>query len=386
MGRMISMDDEAMRLLFETVRNIMKLRPVIEEKFTSDYVQDRLIDIIFSSQVVQPPNLDTKLLKDIKKLLRKLRKTSESWVFLVPVVNLKMIGIKKMSIGEVDFHDLNLRKFKYLESKYNTKLGYKKRLNERRSELIKNNVNVLAVTKATAGETQKAQEIALFKVESSLNILRLYDYTRDMGIQREFFTAFPHEDIYHQNLRTKAPGSSHGGPPPVQFFPYLVDKSKLNWMRKKGKLSEFNKILRGVPTTKLAKKIAMSIYWYGLGVKDKKKVDRFVKLIVALESLLLGRKDRLKKQALANRVAFIWGRDKDAREYLYKLVGQMYSIRGDIVHEGKHDISEEDTLTMIALVRTLIFLMIAISKRLQSLEDIDQRIKEIKFGSRIRGV
>ena len=385
-GIAISMDDEAIRLLSETVRSIMKLRPIIKERFAEKYVEDRLIDIIFSCHAVPPLTLDTKLLKGTKKLIRRLQRTTETWIFLVPVVNLRLTGIKKITIGEVDFYDLNLKTFKYLESKFNIKLGHQKLLNERRSGLVKNNIRVLAVAKATAGETQKARSIALFKVESSLNILRLFDFTRYIGIQREFFTAFGPEDIYYQNLRTKAVGSSHGGPPPARFFPYLVDRTKLNLMRKKGKLKEFNKLLQGLVSTRLAKKIAMSIHWYGLAVKDKKEVDRFVKLIVALESLLLGRKDRLKKQSLADRVAFILGRDRKTRKDMHELVDQMYSIRSEIVHEGKHDISEEDTLTLIALVRTLIFEMITISARMQSLKDIDKRIREIKFGSQIRGV
>lgn len=386
MGLTISMDDEAMRLLSETVHKIMELRPTVKERFSEDYVEDRLIDIIFSCQGVPTSNLDAQLLKNAKSFLSKLQRTIETWVFLVPVVNLKLIGIKKMTIGDVNFYDINPKTLKYLESKFSAKLGHQRTLNQRQTDFIKNNIKVLAAVKATAGETEKAQRIALHKVELSLNILRLYDYTKEIGIQREFFTSFGRENIYHQNVRTKTVGSSHGAPPPFHFFPYYVDKPKLNLMRKKMKLSQFNKLLRGVQSTKLSQKLAMSIYWYGLGIKDKKKVDRFVKLIVALESLLLEKKDRLKKQVLQDRAAFILGRDKKTREKVYELVGKMYSIRSDIVHEGKHDVSEEDTLTLIALLRTLIFEMMSISKRLQSLKDIDQRISEIKLGSQIRGV
>lgn len=386
MGVTISMDVEAVRLLHETVSVVMQKRPAFREKFTEDYMRERLIDILFSCHATTPPTLDNKLVRETKRHLRRMHSATESWVYVVPVVNLKLIGIKKLSIGEVDFYDLNGKTFQYLESKFSIRFGYQKKLNERRSELIKNNINVLAAVKVTAGETKKAENIALFKVESSLNILRLYDFGRDIGIQREFFEAFGREDIYWQNLRTRATGSSHGGPPPTRFFPYSVDKPKLSSMRKIGKLSRFSKLLKEMPSTKLNEKIAMSIHWYGLGVKDKMKVDRFVKLIVALESLLLRENDRLKKQLLADRAAFILGKDKDNRKNIYELVEQMYSLRGDIVHEGKHDISEGETLTLISLVRTLIFAMVNVSMRLQSLEDIDKRIKEIKFGSQIRGV
>lgn len=385
-GVTISIDDEGMRLLHKTVSKVLQQRPAFGEKFSEDYIQGRLIDIIFSCHAASLATLDNKLLKETKRHLRRLQSTIESWAYIVPVVNLKFSDIKKLSIGEVDFYDLNAKTFKYLESKFSIRLGYQKKLNERMTELTKNNIHVLAVVKVTAGETRKAKNIALFKVESSLDILRLYNFTRDIGVEKEFFEAFGSEHIYWQNLGTRASGSSFGGPPPTRFFPYLIDKTKLKSMRKKGKLSTFSKLLKKVPLTKMTKKIIMSIHWYGLGVKDKMKVDRFVKLVVALESLLLRKDDRLKKQLLADRAAFILGMDKDGRKDIYELVERMYSLRGKIVHDGKYDVSEKDTLTLIRLVGMLIFAMVGISKRVQSLTDIEGRIKEIKFGSQIRGV
>lgn len=168
----------------------MKSRPIIREKFSEDYLKDRLIDIIFSCHAVPPSTLDAKLLANIRKLIRKLQRTIEMWSFLIPVVNLRLTNIKKMTIGEVDFYDLNPKTFVYLESKFRIKLGHRKLLNERRSELVNKNIRVIAVATVTAGETKKAQNSALSKVESSLNILRLYDYRSYIGIQREFLHAW----------------------------------------------------------------------------------------------------------------------------------------------------------------------------------------------------
>jgi len=375
-----------MRLLAESVQDTMNLRPTIEKAYTERYIEDRLIDIVFSCQGISASKFDTALLKKVKKLLGTLQKTSISWFFLVPVVNLKLSGIKKVSIGEVAFYDLNPKTFKYLESKFGIKLGHQKPSAKRRGKFVKENVNVLAIVRVTAGETEKAKEIALLKVESCLNVFRLYDPTREMGVQREFFTVYGREDIYYQNIKTKGMGSSHGGPPPAKFFQYSIDRAKLKLWIKKGRFYQFSKLLKGVQSTSLAKKIDMSIYWYGLGVRDKRKVDSIVKLVVSLEALLLGKKDRLKKQSLADRVAFILGRDKNTREEMYELVAKIYALRSEIVHEGKHDVSEKDVLTLMQLTRTLIFEMMGISARLNSLEDIDKRIARIKFSSQIRGV
>ena len=157
-------------------------------------------------------------------------------------------------------------------------------------------------------------------------------------------------------------------------------------MRKGGWFSKFDRLLKGQPSTKLKLKILRAIHWYGLGVKDKREVDRFIKLMVALESLILGKKDRFKKQLLAERAAFILGKDKDERKEVYQIVDRLYSLRGEIVHEGKDEISETDTLTLIHLVRNLIFALISLPERIQSLEDIDNGIREIEFGSQLRGI
>ena len=384
-GKIISLDDEAMRLLSETTREIMKTRPKIKKNFVSGFVQDRLIDIVLSCHATPRPTLETKLQQETRRLLRQLRRTVEPWVFLIPVVNLKMIGLKKLSIGEVDFYDLNPKTFKYLESKFGIKIGHKKPLAQRRSALIGNNIHVMSVTKVTAGETQKAKDLALHKVDSSLNVLRLYNYVNDVGLQRGFPASFSRETTYFKNLKTRTIGLSHGGLPPPSFFPFSLDKASLDQVRK-AQFLNFSKLLRGTWSTKLAGKLTMAIHWYGLGVKDKYGVDKFIKFTVALESLLLRDDDRMKKQRLAERAAFILGKDKDSRKRIFEHVEELYALRGDIVHEGRHDISEEDTLRLLELIRTLIFAMMKISLRMNSLKDIDERIEEIKFGSHKRGV
>jgi len=385
-GQEISLDEEAIRLLSELVQNIFEKRPAFHELFTESHIKDRLIDVIFSCKAVPTSNLDAVLLKEIKKALRKLGRKRETWVFLVPIINLKMIGIKKFSIGEVNFYQLNLKTLKYLESKFKLKIGHDKSPKNRLSQVMDKQTNVLSVVRATAGEIGKAKEIAFFKVESGLNILRLYGPNLNIGIQRGFITELSMENVYYKNMNTKSWGSSLHSPLPLHLSECLIDRTKLGWMKKKGKLKMFNSLLRGACSTDLAPKIAMSIHWYGLAIKDKYEVDRYIKLVVALESLLLGSDDRSKKQTLADRAAFILGKGKDGRKDISELVKKIYSIRSKIVHEGKVKLFESDTLILISLIRHLIFAMLPISTRRNSLTEIDERIDEIKFSSQIRGI
>ena len=158
-GKKLSLNDEAMRILAKTVNEIMKLRPKTKEQYSHSFINDQLIDIILMCYTSSTASLDSKLLDEIKKLLTSLKKPTEQWDFLIPIVNLKLMGIKKLSIGKVNFYDLNLKTFAKLKSKFKIRLGQKKTANERISDFIKNNVNVLAIVSVTAGEIKKAQNL-----------------------------------------------------------------------------------------------------------------------------------------------------------------------------------------------------------------------------------
>ncbi|MCJ7631705.1 hypothetical protein MUP77_04790, partial [Candidatus Bathyarchaeota archaeon] len=100
----ISMDENAMQLFDETVSNIIKFHPDFKEKFTETYLRNRLIDIVFACHAIPSSILDAQLVKEVRNVLRLLQRTAESWIFLVPVVNLRLVGVRKVSIGEVDFY------------------------------------------------------------------------------------------------------------------------------------------------------------------------------------------------------------------------------------------------------------------------------------------
>jgi len=378
----LSFDAEAVQLLSGTVDKIRAERPQIEQNFSTEYLEEELTKIIFLCQPIPIANIDKSLLSEITKLIKRLQSTVQSWVFFVPITNLKFENLKRITIGAVTFYDLNPNTLKYLRSEFKAIIGNPK-LTESYSDFVKQKIGVLAVTKIEAGDTAKASSKALLQVERSLSILRFYNFNNQFGTQRELSVTNNIEDIHWTNLTTNNSGSSLRALSISLFFPFTISRSDISLMRKKGNLSGFNKLLNAAYPTKLESKLLTSLHWYGLAVKDEQDVDRFVKLMVSLESLVLNKNDEPKKYLLADRSAFILGKKKDARNEIFALVANAYSIRGDIVHEGRYEISKEETNRVLFLLRALILKLMKLSNGVSSLEEISQKIKEIKFGSPI---
>lgn len=67
----------------------------------------------------------------------------------------------------------------------------------------------------------------------------------------------------------------------------------------------------------------------------------FVSAIISLEALLLGEHEAITNN-LAERVAFILGKDSDERNEYYDLMMRLYQIRSRIVHSGNTDMQLSD--------------------------------------------
>jgi len=391
-GKTISLNDEGVKLLSEGSRQIIDSRKIIREGYTEGYVYHQLIDIVVSIQGATSSVLNTSLPREVKRLLSKLQSAPNECLFLVPVVNLKLTGLRRLLIGETSLHQLNPSTLRHLESRFKSvRMGVKGLLAERLAQLQERNIHTYAVVKANVGEIKKGEDLAISKVELSLDVLRLYNSKNKIGVPREFAETVGMEDIHYVCRKTgRESGASYYANPPSKFSPFVIDAAALDSMRKKGKLAEFSRLLREESVQnadKLAPKLLTALHWYGLSVKDERRVDKFVKLVVALEALLLENDDVAgKKQKLAERAAFILGKDMNTRNNVHKLVVELYGLRNEIVHEGRCDVREQELLDLTILVRSLIFAIIGISSRRKSLKEIEDRIKEIEFSSHIRGV
>lgn len=374
-GMSLGIDMEGLRLIYETGKEIIKEREVIKNHFSHRFIEDELRDIVFLRYHYPTTNLNNILVQDAKDLLNYLERTPlQRWVFFIPITNLKMM-VRSFTLGNVGFYNMSQSMMRRLESKYKMRLGIGNSLDERYSRIIKETrTTTFSTVTVSAGEVIKAREKAFEEVDAALNVLRLYGPTERIGTHGEVFTPF--RNIYHMNLTTKSYGEDVSR---VDFpVPFTMDDSRLSLLRKKGCYGRFSKLLKNNTPTDLERKILTSIHWYGLGIKDTNQLDKFVKLVIALESILLNEREEPKRYHLAERAALILGKGKEKKR-IYDRVHELYGIRSKIVHEGSKDVKAEDVDDLFYFLSNLVFFMIKNSHKFKSLNDVIEWINELKF-------
>jgi len=106
-------------------------------------------------------------------------------------------------------------------------------------------------------------------------------------------------------------------------------------------------------------KLLNSIHWLSESTKPDTKKSKFIKICVALETLLGGepKDEELKARGittmLAERAAFIAGTSLDDRSAIDKDIRNYYSMRSKIIHRGAGDVSLDDIEKFGMLVRRL---------------------------------
>jgi len=376
-GWSLAIDMEGSRLIYETAKEIIEKREPIKENFNQAFIENELRDIIFLRYEYPTTDLNSALDQDAKDLLKYLeRSPPQSWVFFIPISNLQMM-VSNFTLGNANFFNMSQSTMERLESEYSMRFGIGNSSNERYSK-IKEETHTTTFSRVTvsAAEVNKALEKAFEEVEAALNVLRLYGSSIErIGIQGEVFS--PLRNIYHTNLATKTFGSSTSR---VDLaIPFTMDDSRLSLLRKEGFYDRFSQLLINKGQTELERKILTSIHWYGLGIKDTNKLDKFVKLVIALESILLNEREEPKRYHLAERAAFILGEGK-VKKRIYDRINELYRIRSRIVHEGSKDIKPEDLDDIFNFLINLIFFMIKNSEKFKSLNDVIEWINELKFG------
>lgn len=140
---------------------------------------------------------------------------------------------------------------------------------------------------------------------------------------------------------------------------------------------------------KMESKLLTSIHWLSESTKLDTNKSKFTKVCVALESLIGGEPEdeELKVRGitamLAERAAFIAGKDLNDRMEIDKNIRKFYGMRSDIVHGGKEDISSDDIDKFGQLVRRLALALLEkldeLGDKLGDVDKLQVWVKEEKY-------
>ena len=357
-GRVISLPYE---ITSEYVRAIQVLRrkAKAQAKFLSDSkIEDLLDDFIMDLKYSTSTNINNEIDKRITELFDKIGQSpNERHVFLIPIVNLAVNG--KVTVGDSTIFRLTPQTFSELQKEYGLKFHSPSRKVENvMSDLKRNETDIFIKVLIDAADKKKAEEMAFEKAETVLNVLRLYSLDENVSLRGEEYAKVSRM-IMSANLDKKALSRSHSS---VNFvpIPLHIDKKYAESMLQSGLKSINSLLTHEVRTlTDLQKNLLTAIFWFGGAVRDKRGVSKFLKYIVAIETLLL-RGERSKKEPISKRLATVIYKDAARKEIkeAYQLMKHLYQVRNDIIHAGLDYVEPEDIAQAELWCRALIFSLV----------------------------
>lgn len=353
--------EDSQPLYREIIQSILKLNP---EMLSENEVHDKIIYYFIIPQIhwdIEPgylyrQELENHAVEFISELVE-----FEQWQDIdIAIANL-WPDKEQVKIGEVTFLPITKEEIEQWK-----KGGYV-------SGSI-DDLKVIARVKSP-GDMTKALSYARNKVDLVINILRAFCFPFGkksnmwpVGILGDFNTyrQIPMRINERKYLTMVGPGI-HNNRLKEHILTKLTPKQ----------LELIEKLIKNSNRSNMEKKLFDSIHWLAEATKPDTNNAKFAKIGFALETLLGGEpidedlKVRGITAMLAERAAFIAGRDKDDRLAIDKDIRTYYGLRSDIVHGGEGEVSLEDIDNFGELVRRAALAL------LEKLDELGNEIREV---------
>jgi hypothetical protein len=234
------------------------------------------------------------------------------------------------------------------------------------------------------GDNFKSKDDADQVVNDMLSYLRAVSFpiSAEPKIQFGILNSYPPSQLRpyrsgrikgkHKNLEGEIISSWKIGPGRNSYsIPQLLSSINPQMLSKLQELVENN---YRKPKTNMRSKFLSGLHWLGESTKPDTVEARFVKIAIALESLIGGEpnQDRLTQRgltaALAERGAFIAGDNAENRRLMHESITKFYKKRSEIVHQGNKQIIEQDLIEFSNIVRKISWSLL---EKIDQFSDID---------------
>jgi hypothetical protein len=335
-----------------------------------------------------------KLTEELEKLDRYFAEQIAEWLILVPVDNLTL-GVRSVRIGNVRLFCFDERARKRVRNLYWSVIKPNPNYSlDRKEDYVKwEDENVLKRLEGkvcgefcSRGRLDKVHERAIEEVLNSLRIIKFYSFAdyeftgRTFGITGDMisqsviriFVRYALDHPFADPLMERV------GP----LFPFELGRKKIAVMRRHG-LKNLDRILRNTTRTELEQALITSINWFGEALdtmaatertRSKNKTepprvqlrlgDCLLKLVMAMESLLVSGGEEPISNTLAERTAFLLAREYENRCKLKTFVRDMYDLRSKVVHGGQKLESKDDIKSLTYIVFMSILTLIKNSDKM----------------------
>jgi len=328
-----------------------------------------------------------------RRIKRELEQDNvQEWQFLVPIENMVLKGKQSLSLGKVRFCPFSTyRKRQWIKSLKDILIKNPHYSNAEKDNIIKADSSLLSHMEGKTcaeiyvkGRFERSREEALRQVRLTLGVLKLY-WTPSDDREKRYFGLYdevsPKKTVGKTSYilaKTPTQISYHSFEFPT-LFNFEIDKNKIYWMQKEG-LNKFDIILKKDYPTDVEARLLVAVYWFAKAVDippfkvDEEKIyliqrrkrktlepleffnigDRFLKLMVALEALLVLDNNEPLRTNISERGAMITGRNYTRRKEVKKELQKFYDIRSAIVHHGEAIITNSQVIELMYLTRKII--------------------------------
>jgi hypothetical protein len=356
------------KIFNEVVEGVLKLNPDMLSKLE---VESRLTYEFLKQQTSFPDKLSGQELMNRAKAQINDLVEFEAWQDIdVPIMNLLLEG-EPVKLGYVTFVATTREEIENWQEK-----DYAARLQGIAG------INVLARVHAP-GDLENAVSYTRAQINIALNVLRIlcfpfYPYTDTcrIGVIGEipFSGATPMIENRKQFVTTFTGTGFYGKPEVRKLMSKELEQSQWELV---------NKLILKTEDSRsgMENKLLDGIHWLGESTKPDTNRARFLKIGVALETLLGGEPQDEMLQVrgitamLAERAAFIAGKDFKDRKYIDNDIREYYRKRSDIVHGREIDIKLTHIDGFGILVRRL---ALSLLEKLDKLGDKLSSVNELE--------
>ena len=388
--------------LVDDIMKSKKIRRCVNRKEINSYLKTILSRLLELDKV----KLLKEIIKEVNSIEKNLISLKENVEMIFPILNLKL-NRRYLIIGNVKIFNFSSYQLKR-ELKFRKQLminnpHYKDEPNEIhgwmkhfKESFEKEYLNKVCVKVDSYNSPKKNYEDVIKKIEISLACIKLFSNHIHIGNNCQFglVGSVVKGDMLGCLIKYKdGKGCKTDGGFVGYVYSFDIDDEFINKANIDG-LRILDRILKKSERNEIENRILNFIYWYAKSYdvslveyqKNKKNHikdvqlnilsheigEKFLKLVICLESLLLFRGfNENKKKYLKQRSSFLLLCTKKDKKGIQKFIEESYNIRNKIVHEGYVDLSYSQLIQLDFYVKTMIKNLIKNYKRWNINSNID---------------
>jgi len=385
----------------EIIRELMKDDATFDNltmKELENLMQDAILQILKAPRIQRRNEIN----KQVVELKKHLKEGVKRWTFIIPVTNLTLER-KQLKIGNVRlFHFTDIYVNRWDSMSYNATTRYssetrKKHREEFRRYVLKPLKGSVCAEVMVNAKHSRALEVALQEVQNALRAIMVF-FVGNEDSRRSYIGV--KGDIMEQSQRhilsvSSDKITSFQNQLTGTLYELKLDKSRINWMLKNG-FKKISVLLAKQKVNSFESRLKTAIYWLGSAMnvpithsqeemdvrislareektKGKKGLkdfefhdvgDRLIKLMVALESLVILDQREPIASNLSERTAFLVAKTTKDRMFVNSQIKKLYRLRSQAVHHGRIEITYSELSWLSLVVQAAILRLISGKNRL----------------------